>query len=324
MRMVAGLWMVLGLVALVAGAELVVSHGSRLALRLRVPPILIGLTIVSLGTSAPELAVGIDAILKNAGDLAIGNIAGTNVVNILLILGLSAAIAPLALARQTLRTDLPAMVLASVLLLVLALDGSLSRLDGVILITVAVAYTWLLIHQATRPGVRPEKPADVEPVAAEAPDRRRHTLFTLAMLVVGIAIIVLGADWLVRGAVSMAQQLGVTDALIGLTIVAIGTSAPELVTTIVSTIKGNRDIAIGNLIGSSTYNIAFVLGASLLFAPSPVPLTADLMRLGLPVMVLVALVCIPVFLTGRKVSRPEGIVFVAAYLGYLSYLIATG
>jgi cation:H+ antiporter len=315
------LLLLFGLVAVLAGAEFVIRCGSRLARRMGIPPIVVGLTVVSLGTSAPELAVGIDAIRSGAGSLAVGNIAGTNIVNLLLILGLSAVIRPIALGMQILKLDLPAMALASVLLLVLALDGTLSVFDGALLFALAIAYSALLIWIVRRENARV-----LAEFAEEFPEEPRRkgpwsVLIQLFGLLAGIAVIVLGADWLVRGAVDIALAAGVSEAFIGLTIVAIGTSAPELATTIVSTIRGERDIAIGNLIGSSTYNLTIILGISLFFAPGHITLDPELVTIDLPVMVLVSLVCIPVFLSGRRVSRGEGIAFVTGYAVFLAYLL---
>ena len=320
--MPAAVWIILGLAGLVVGAELIVRHGAKLAARLGVPSIIVGLTIVSLGTSAPELAVGIDAVRSGAGSLAVGNIAGTNVANLLLILGLSAAIRPLAIQRQTIRIDLPGMAIASLLLLALSLDGQLTVLDGMVLVAVALVYIALLIRTARR-----EPPQVAAEYESEFSDRPPHpageVVLRLVLVVTGIALVVLGADWLVRGSVDAAQALGVPDSLIGLTIIALGTSAPELATTVVATVRGDPDIAIGNLIGSSTFNLTAILGTSLLFAHQPVVLDPELLWFGLPVMVAVALVCIPVFISGRVVSRLEGGLLVTGYLAYLTYLIAT-
>jgi len=298
-----------GLVALVVGAELLVRGAAALALRLGIPPIVVGLTVVSIGTSLPELAVGIDAARMGAGPLAVGNIAGTNVVNILLILGLSAAIAPIAIQRNTIRFELPMMAAAAVLLMVLSLDGQISRIDGAILLLLAIAFS----IQVVRLGRREPPPAEDELPPLGNP------VVELGLLIGGMVIVILGADWLVDGAVDAARTLGVSEAIIGLTIVAIGTSMPELVTTLISTFRGERDVAIGNLIGSSVYNIAFILGATSLVAPLEV--TRELIQIDLPVMVAVSLICIPVFMTGRRVSRTEGILFILAYAVYLGVLI---
>ena len=267
-----------GLIGLVAGAELVVRAGSGIAARLGVPPIIIGLTVVSLGTSVPELAVGVDAALSGSPGLAVGNIVGTNLVNILLILGLSAALVPIALDRATLRFDLPAMTGAALLLVLLSVDGTLSRVDGAVLLLAGLGYT------------------------------------------VGLLVTVLGAELLVDGAVAVAQTLGVSDAVIGLTVVAIGTSAPELATTVLSTVRGDRDIAIGNLLGSSIYNIAAVLAVTVLVAPHGLPVPRDVLVADLLLLAVVGVATVPVFLTGARISRLEGGAFLTAYLAYMAWV----
>ncbi|GAB2474576.1 calcium/sodium antiporter [Xylanimonas ulmi] len=313
-----------GLVFLIGGAEFVVRYGTRLARRLGISPLIIGLTVVSIGTSAPELAVGIDAMSRGQGSLVLGNIAGTNMVNLLLILGLAAAIRPITLQRQTFRLDLPAMVGSAVLLLLLSLDGALSTWEGVLLLAIAIGYTTLLLVTARREassGVA----ARVEAAHADEealPSTMRSTAADLALLLAGIAVIVLGADWLVTAAVEIAEVFGVSETLIGLTVVAIGTSLPELATTITATVRGGRSIAVGNLIGSSTYNLTFILGGSLLFGPSVVDVDPQLVSVDLPLMAGAALLCVPVFLTGRRISRVEGVAFVLLYGAYLTYLIA--
>jgi cation:H+ antiporter len=302
-----------GLAMLIVGAEVLVRGAAALAGSLGVPPVVVGLTVVSVGTSAPELAIGIDSAINDAGPLAIGNIAGTNIVNLLLILGLSAAILPLAIAVPTIRRDLPIMAVIGILLLVMCWDGTLSRVDGIILLALAVGYTILIAIQAKR------DPVAVQIAEDEVPTPKGRAWIHLLLTLAGLTVIVVGADLLVRGSINLSRSFGVSEALIGLTVVAIGTSAPELVTTLVSTFRGDRDIAIGNLIGSSTYNIGLVLGGSALVAPLEV--TPELSRVDLPVMTAVMLLCIPVFLTGRRMSRVEGIGFVLAYVVYLTLLI---
>lgn len=321
-------WFLFGLGALIVGAEVMVRGGAEVAVRLGISPIVIGLTIVSIGTSMPELAVGVVAAGEGSGALAVGNIAGTNVVNVLLILGLSAALVPLTLQSRTIRFELPIMAAAALVLWTLAADGVLTRLDGAILVGGAFVYTVAVIWSARR-----ESHAVVEEFAAElvaeyateevgaVATKGHRTSINVAMTVGGIAVVVLGADWLVDGAVGMARQFGVSDALIGLTIVAIGTSAPELVTTIISTIRGDRDIAIGNLIGSSIYNILLILGVTCLVPAHGLNLPSSLVTIDLPVMVAVALLCIPIFISGRRVTRVEGALMVAAYAAYLVLLL---
>lgn len=308
-----------GLAALVVGAELLVRGGARLAARLGIPPVIIGLTVVSIGTSTPELAVGVDAARQGAGSLAVGAVAGTNIVNLLLILGLSAAIRPLALRAQTFRFDLPAMVVAAVVLVAMAQDRELSTADGAVLLAMAVGYTAVIVVLGARESAAIRAEFEAEYAAPPRLDALREVTVEVVALLGGIAVVALGADWLVDGAATTARDLGVSEAVIGLTIVGIGTSAPELVTTVVSTVRGERDIAIGNLIGSSVYNIALILGVSAVVAP--IAVNDTLVRVDLPLMAAAVLLCVPVFVSGRVVSRREGVVFVAAYVGYLTYLL---
>ncbi|MGE4361702.1 MAG: calcium/sodium antiporter [Mycolicibacterium sp.] len=322
-------WFTVGLAALIVGAEVMVRGGAQLAARLGISPIIIGLTVVSIGTSMPELAIGVVSAGEGSGALAVGNIAGTNIVNVLLILGLSALLIPLALQLRTVHFELPIMALAAGLLWLLASDGVLSRLDGVILVICTVVYTagviwssrresWLVAEEFAAEFSGDDVDGDAT-VTVTRPSTSRYLMLTIS----GIAVVVVGADWLVDGAVGMARGFGVSDALIGLTVVAIGTSAPELVTTVVSTARGDRDIAIGNLIGSSIYNILLILGVTCLVSSSGVILPDSLVRIDIPIMVVVALACIPIFLSGRRVSRGEGGLMVAAYLAYLAFVITT-
>ncbi|MGE2735973.1 calcium/sodium antiporter [Mycolicibacterium vaccae] len=324
------LWFLAGLALLIVGAEVLVRGGAEVAVRLGIRPIVIGLTVVSIGTSMPELAVGVVSSGDGSGALAVGNIAGTNVVNVLLILGLSALLVPLLLQTRTIRLELPLMAVAALLLWALAADGVLSRVDGVVLVIGALAYTVAVIRSARDESHEVEEEFAVELAAEYGTDevgavttKKRSTWVYVAMTLAGIAILVLGADWLVDSAVGMARQFGVSDALIGLTVVAIGTSAPELVTTLISTIRGDRDIAIGNLIGSSIYNLLLILGVTCLVPAQGLELPASLVSVDIPIMVAVALICIPIFMTGRRVSRIEGGLMVCAYGAYLAFLLLT-
>lgn len=287
---------------------------------------IIGLTVVSIGTSAPELAVGIDAMEVNAGSLAVGNIAGTNIVNLLLILGLCAALRPIDFERRTLLLDLPGMAIVAVLVFLLSLDGALQTWEGIPLVVAAVIYTvalgWWTRRESTNKSDDLAADLAVEArVSAPAEYARARVLWFALLLAVGIAIIVVGADWLVRGSVELARLFGVSDAVIGLTVVAIGTSAPELVTALVSTFRGDRDIAVGNLIGSSVYNLTLILGVPVLVAHGSGPIDTYLLHIDLPIMVAVCLLCVPLFLTGRRLSRAEGVLMVAGYVVYLGYLL---
>jgi cation:H+ antiporter len=316
-----------GLVVVVLGAEMLLRGATRIATLLRISPIVIGLTVVSVGTSAPELAVGLTAAHEGKGPLAVGNIAGTNIVNILLILGLSAAIRPLPTRSLSVRLDVPVMIATAVAVLVMAMDGVLTRAEGLGLLLAAVVYTVALV-QLSRQEAPDTRLAFRDALAAQAPPRvnlptgAAAWAWNGALLLAGMALAVLGAELLVAGAVELAKAYGVSDAFIGLSIVAIGTSAPELVTTMISTLRNDRDVAIGNLIGSSIYNVLVILGLTMVAAPtSGVDVSAEVLWIDLPLAALVAIVCLPVFRSDRLVSRREGIGFVLAYAAYLGSLL---
>lgn len=313
-----------GLGLLVVGAEFVVRSASRVATMLGVTPMMIGLTIVSVGTSTPELAVGIVAGIQGKGGLAVGNIAGTNVLNMLFILGLSALFRPLPLHLQIFKLELPTIVFAAGLMTVLAWDGVLSALDGTIMLLTGVVYTLALIRITRRASPRGKKEYreeyGPETVPRTQPKWRLKARYAL-LLIIGITLTVVGAELLVRGASGMARTLGVSDTIIGLTIIAIGTSAPELVTTIISTIKDDRDVAVGNLLGSSIYNILFILSVPCILAPGGLPVERQLLWFDIPLMMGVAIGAIPIFITGKRISRIEGGLGVSIYLTYLMWLI---
>lgn len=323
MHLVAITSFIAGLVVVIVGAELIVRGGSRVGALLGVSPMILGLTVVAIGTSTPELAVGLTAAAEGNGGLAVGNIAGTNIVNILFILGLSAWIEPLPVRLLSLKLDLPVMVISAVAVLLMAWDGRLSRTEGALMVGASVAYTIAMVSLSRRESLAIQREFSREYSAKHILPRVATLQGTVSvlMLVAGIVVVVVGAELLVSGAVDMARSLGVSDAVVGLTIVAIGTSAPELATTIMATLKNERDIAIGNLIGSSTYNILFILGATCLATPGGVPVDAPLLHVDLPLAALVALLCVPVFATDRLISRKEGAFFVAAYAVYLGTLI---
>jgi len=313
-----------GLALLVVAAEMVVRGASRLAASLGVEPLVLGLTVVAIGTSAPELAVGITASLQGAGSLAVGNIAGTNVFNILFILGLIALVRPLPLHLQVLKLELPTMVAAAMLMTVFAWDGDISQTDGAILVGAAVVYTIALIRMSRR-ETRAVKEEFTEAYGEGATGRThsvaRERAGYATILTIGLGLSVLGADWLVNGAVDIARTLDISEAVIGLTIVAIGTSAPEFVTAVVATLRDERDVAVGNLLGSSIYNILVILGITCLVTPGGIAVERQLMLVDIPLMSGVALLCIPVFVTGRQISRLEGGLGVAMYCAYMAWLV---
>lgn len=312
-----------GLVVILLGAEMLLRGASRIAVMLGIKPIVIGLTIVTVGTTMPELAVGVTAALEGKGSLAVGNIAGTNIMNILFILGLSALIRPLPMRLLSIKLDVPVMIASALALVAMAWDGVLSRTEGSLLLLGAVVYTVSLVRLSRRESSALKREFSEEYNAAALGTQRStpQAAWNTLLLVAGIALTVLGAELLVSGAVSIAQAWGVSDAVIGLTIVAIGTSAPELATTVMATIRNDRDVAVGNLIGSCIYNVLVILGITCLVAPDGVAIGRDILLIDLPLAAAVALVCLPVFRSDRLVSRREGASFVCAYLAYLGWLV---
>ncbi len=316
--MITALTFVAGLVALTVGAEMLVRGASRIASSMGISPLVVGLTVVALGTSSPELAVGVGAALVGQGDIAVGNVVGSNIFNVLVILGLSALIVPLAVAHQIVRFDVPLLIGSSVLLALISMDGVLGRYDGALLFTGVVSYTAYLVVQARR-----ERDAAViaEYASVYRGSAARHWLVNLSLIVLGLILLVFGADWLVAAAVVFARQLGISELVIGLTVVAAGTSLPEVAASVVAAIKGERDIAVGNAIGSSIYNILLVLGVTAMVAPAGIAVAQSVQNFDIPVMIAVAVACLPILFTGYRIDRWEGAVFLAYYLAYTGYVI---
>jgi cation:H+ antiporter len=311
-----------GLAALVAGAELLVRGASKLALSFGISPLVVGLTIVAFGTSAPEVAVSVGAVMDGRTDIAIGNVVGSNIFNVLFILGLSALIAPLIVNIQLIRQEVPIMIGASLLLLAFGLDGKLSFIDGGVLFGLLVAYTVFLVVQSRRETREAQQEYADELPPADKGSWDGKLPVQLALIAVGLALLVFGSDWLVTAAVAFAKAMGVSDLVIGLTIVAAGTSMPEVATSITAAIKGERDIAVGNVVGSNTFNILGCLGISgLASGASGLGMAPALLNFDIWVMIAVAVACLPIFLTGREIARWEGGVFVLYYVAYVAYLV---
>ena len=313
-----------GLIALVAGAEALVRGASKLALAFGISPLVVGLTIVAFGTSAPEMAVSVGAVLNGTTDLALGNAVGSNTFNVLFILGLAALITPLAVHVQVIRQEAPIMIGGAVLLIVLALDGTLGLFDSALLFVLLLAYTVFLIRQS-----RAEGAARTDDYAAELKpptggwDERAWVQGLL--IVVGLVLLVGGSQALVSAAVVFAKAMGVSDTVVGLTIVAAGTSLPEVAASTMAAIKGERDIAVGNVVGSCVFNLFGVLGLAGLaaaFAGFDGLVVPDAVRhFDLWVMLAALVACLPVFLSGREIARWEGAVFLLYYAAYTAYLV---
>ncbi len=311
---------VVGLGILILGAELLVRGASRLALGIGISPLVVGLTVVAFGTSSPELAVSIGAALTGQADIALGNVIGSNIANVLLILGISAVITPLVVTQKLVRRDVPLMIGVSVLLLLLGLDGRIGRLDGLLFFAGVVTYTVLAIRQS-----RAENAAIAAEYAAEfgqaGRPAGRQMLLNVGAMAVGLALLMLGARWLVDGAVSIARLLGLSELVIGLTVIAVGTSLPEVATSVIASIRGERDIAVGNVVGSNLFNILSVLGLTAAVTPRGIAVPAQALRFDLPFMIAVAVACLPIFFTGYRISRWEGALFLAYYGAYTVYLL---
>lgn len=308
-----------GFLVLVVGAEWLVKGASRLALGMGISPLVVGLTVVAFGTSAPELAVSVTSAWGGEPDLAVGNVVGSNIVNVLFILGISALVAPLVVNQQLVRVDLPIMVGASILFYVLAMDGRLDLWDSSLLIVSVIAYVVFLIRESRREQGAASGPPDPELEAVRADPGAPFANVLWAM--VGVVALVAGSRVLVDGAVGIATALGVSELVIGLTVLAIGTSLPELATSVLAAWRGERDIAVGNVVGSNIFNILCVLGLSGVAAPAGIRVSPEALLVDTPVMIAVAVACLPVFRSGYCISRFNGALFVLGYLFYVTWLV---
>lgn len=311
----------LGLVALVGGAELLVKGAATIATRLGIAPVVVGLTVVAFGTSAPEFAVSVGASVSGNTDMSLGNVVGSNSANILLILGMSATVSGLIVTQRIIRVDIPVMILVSGVVFVLALNNSIGRIEGVVLFAALLVYTGWLIRNARRDTkqVMDEYEESIDELEDDVSSRPMWVL--IALIVAGLAALVLGSNLLVNSATDIAESFGVSDLVIGLTVVAVGTSLPELATSVLAAIRGQRDIAVGNVVGSNIFNLLGVLGLSGFLSSGGIPVNDEALRLDLPVMIVSALVLIPICWNGFMIKRWEGFLMMAYYFAYVAYLI---
>ena len=306
-----------GVLLLLAGAEALVRGASALALRVGITPLVVGLTVVAIGTSSPELVVSVQAALAGQGGVAIGNVVGSNIANLGLIVGIAALMAPMAVASKLVRHDMPVMLGAMALLVVFLLDGTLARWEGALLLAGAVVYTVDGIRSSRREvrEAREALPPEVQEAMAEANSGfKRHVLFVIG----GIALLVYGSQLLLDGAIATATRLGVSEAVVGLTLVALGTSLPELATTVVAARRGQGEIALGNAVGSNIFNVFSVLGPAALVEPIQ---AAGIDASVLAVMVGFGLVTLFFLITGGQTKRWEGAVLLAGYAGYIWWIV---
>jgi len=314
--------LIAGLILLIVGAEGLVKGASRIATSMGITPLVIGLTVVSFGTSSPELAVSLVSSLSGNPEIALGNVVGSNIFNVLFILGVSSLIVPLVVHQQLIRIDVPILIGISGLTWLLASDGQFQRWEGILFILMGAAYTWMLVRLSKK-----EKDKVVQQEYEEAFGEEKSvplakkTWVSVLFVLGGLVILVLGSRWLVNSAVAIAQQFGISDLVIGLTIIAAGTSLPEVATSVIAAIRGERDIAVGNVIGSNIFNLFFILGLSAVVGEGGLDVPESAIAFDLPVMTIVAIACLPVFFTGKKLDRWEGVIFLGYYVAYTVYLI---
>ncbi|QXH48990.1 calcium/sodium antiporter [Pseudomonas xanthosomatis] len=302
--------MAAGLLLLIIGAELLVRAALRLATRLHVRPLIIGLSLVAFGSTAPQLTVSLQAAYQGAPDVAVGSVVGSNIFNVLVILGLAALIIPLRVSRQLVRLDIPLMIGASALVYALAGNGLLGRFEGAVLLLGLLGYLLMLWHQS-RHYARTYPHAHAAHTSAW-----RFWSATLLQTLLGLGLLSLAGHLLLEAAVEVATDLGLSERIIGLTVVAVCTSLPELAAALLAALRGEREIAVGTVIGSNLFNLLAVLGLTALITPEPLSISPNALAFDLPVMLGVAALCLPVFYSGYRVTRAEGLVFLCLYLAY--------
>ena len=307
--------LIVGVLILGYGADMFVGGASHIARRFGIPPVVIGLTVVAFGTSAPEMAVNILAAIQGNSGIAYGNVVGSNTFNVLVILGICAIVKPLSVGSQLIKIDIPLMAVAAAILWWFSQDGSLGRIEAAVLFALLVSYIALQVRLSIK-----ERNATKDEFAKEFGEGGpvwKNILF----LVIGLVLLIAGAKMFVHGAVTLAQLWGVSEQVIALTIVSAGTSLPEVATSIAATMKGEREIAVGNVVGSNIFNILAVLGISGLLAPSPIIADAAMRGIDLPIMLLTCVALAPLAKFRGKFERPVGVIFLAGYIAYTVHLI---
>ena len=295
---------------------------SRLAVSVGISPLVVGLTVVAYGTSAPEVAVSVQAVQSDPPrpDLAIGNVVGSNIANVLLVLGLSAVTHPLIVSPVLVRVTVPFMIAVTGLVWYLSLDGVLSRVEGWLLVAGSVLFTLFSVIRSRRTLAASAASRPSEPEKTSPTRRLLAVGLNLALLIAGFVLLVFGARWLVDGATEVARLLGVSELIVGLTVVAVGTSLPETATSLVATLRGQREIAVGNVVGSNIFNLLLILGVCAALSPRPLVVSTSVLRFDIPIMFAVAAACWPIFFTEWVISRWEGMAFLAFYAAYVLFL----
>lgn len=314
--MMTAMFLISGLTLLYFGAEWLVKGSANLAIRAGVPSLVVGLTIVAFGTSAPELVVSVRAGSDGLGDIAVGNIVGSNIFNIAVILGLSSLVRPLKINVQVLRVDTAIMIGVSIVLWFLLRDSTITRFEGTCLTSAIVLYTMLTIYLGKKNAGQLSSESTGSYIQKEQTQKKPLSL-NILLILLGLSALVIGSRMFVKGAIDLAQLLKISEAVIGLTIVAAGTSLPELATSIVAAAKREEDIAIGNIVGSNIFNILAILGISGTLTPLTAP---GIKTVDLAFMTGTAIILLPLMRTGFKLVRTEGIILLVIYVGYLWYL----
>jgi cation:H+ antiporter len=313
---------VAGILVLIAGAEWLVRGASRLASALGMTPLVIGITVVAFGTSAPEFAVCVLSALSGKGDIALGNVVGSNIFNILFILGISALIVPHRVNRQLVYWDIPVMIGVSGVLYLLAADGKLGHPEAILFLAgIALYIAWSILRGRRREESPIPQNIPVPSKGGGTAEKKYVLAFNGLLVLGGLTLLVLGARWLVSASATIARAAGLSELIIGLTIVSVGTSLPEVAASIVAAIRGERDIAVGNIVGSNLLNLLGVLGLSVAVSPSGIPVASAALAFDIPVMFAVALICLPILFTRHKIARWEGALFLFYYTTYILYLI---
>lgn len=315
------LQLIAGIILLVAGAEALVKGASKIAVTMGISPLVVGLTVVAFGTSAPELSVSIMASIDGQTDIALGNVVGSNIFNVLFILGISALLVPLVVAQQLIRLDVPIMIGASLLTLLVGWDGVIRPWEGFLLLTLGIAYTVFVLRLSKKEKNKAVKEEYQQQFGDGHKTEKSKIWLHLLFIAAGLAMLILGSRWLVDSAVVLATRFGVSNLVISLTIIAAGTSLPEVATSVIASIRGERDIAVGNVVGSNIFNIVYILGLSAIFGKGGIAVPETALYFDLPVMIAVAFSCLPIFFSGKRLDRWEGVLFLIYYIAYTTYLI---
>lgn len=308
--MISVVFVLIGILLLYYGAEILVKGSSNLAIKVGVSPMLVGLTVVAFGTSSPELFVSFMAGMQNSSDIALGNVIGSNICNIGLILGLSALIMPVKVDIKEIKLDLTLMIIASLIVWIMIIDKHISHLDGIILLLMIISYLFFKIKQS----IKERKDIELE---IDENGKQKSKGFYIFLIVAGLITLIIGSNLFIDGAISIARYLGVSNAIIGLSLVAFGTSLPELATSVIAAIKKQDDISLGNIIGSNIFNILFILGFTSTFFQIN---AGDIKTIDYLVMLFMSLVIIPMGIVGKKYSRIDGLLLLIIYIAYIYYL----